>query len=227
MKRFQLLLLIFAFLVTGSAYAQDSQSIRYNISLQFTDEKQSYYIDLLKLALEETTDEYGSYKLEPVLIEMPQGRTSIMIEQGGLIDVTWRMTSKDMEEKLAAVYWPLLKGLMGYRIFIIDKNNQALFADRLSESELKLLVAGQGNDWPDADILEHNGYTVMRGPSHALLNMLEKGRLDYFPRALHEPWIEIEHRENFLVEEQILLRYPAPMFFSSIKTMNNCNNDYL
>ena len=42
-----------------------------------------------------------------------------MVEQDDGIDIIWRMTSVDLEQRLAPVYWPLLKGMMGYRIFII------------------------------------------------------------------------------------------------------------
>lgn len=187
--------------------------VRYHISLEFTDSKQSYYIDLLKLALEESTQEFGAYTLEPVVIEMPQGRTSLMVADNNLIDVTWRMTSAETEQELQAVYWPLLKGLMGYRIFIINKDSAHRFPQSMTEAELKGLVAGQGTGWPDAKILAHNGYQVMPSPAMGLLNMLEKGRLDYFPRAVHEPWVEIAQRDEFMVEPNILLKYPAPMFF--------------
>ena len=209
----RVILFLFSLGLIFSAAAQQISTVRYSISLEFTDQKQSYYIDLLTLALDNTIQEYGPYKLEAVVIEMPQGRTSIMVEKENVIDVTWRMTSKELEQKLAAVYWPLLKGLMGYRIFIIDKQKHALFEQIVNEQQLKNLVAGQGIDWPDAKILAHNGYQVMKSPAMTLLNMLEKGRLDYFPRALHEPWIEIAQRSQFEVESQLMLRYPAPMFF--------------
>ncbi|NMP31896.1 hypothetical protein HII17_09990 [Thalassotalea sp. M1531] len=193
--------------------ALGQQVVRYNISLKFTDSKQSYYIDLLELALKNTVEEFGAYKLEPVVIEMPQGRTAIMVEKSDLIDVTWRMTSQELEQSLSAIYWPLLKGLMGYRVFIIGKDKQEQFSQISVEEQLKILIAGQGSDWPDADILQANGYNLMRSPASGLLNMLEKGRLDYFPRALHEPWVEIAERDQFSVEKHIMLRYPAPMFF--------------
>ena len=187
--------------------------VRYHISLEFTDSKQSYYIDLLKLALEESKPEFGAYTLEPVVIEMPQGRTSLMVADNNLIDVTWRMTSAETERELQAVYWPLLKGLMGYCIFIINKDSAHRFPQSMTEVELKGLVAGQGTGWPDAKILAHNDYQVMPSSAMGLLNMLEKGRLDYFPRAVHEPWVEIAQRDEFMVEPNILLKYPTPMFF--------------
>ncbi|MFD2167744.1 hypothetical protein ACFSJY_15940 [Thalassotalea euphylliae] len=212
MRVFLLFISFFGFFLSA-AEIKATQVVRYNISLNFTDNKQSYYIDLLDLAMKNTVDEYGPYRLEAVVVEMPLGRTAIMVEKQDVIDITWQMTSRQLEQKLGTVYWPLLKGMMGHRIFIINKGDQPKFPADMSEEQLKELVAGQGNDWPDAKIMEHNGYRVTTSPAMAILNMLEKRRLDYFPRAIHEPWTEIAQRNAFRVEQHILLKYPAPMFF--------------
>lgn len=210
--------LIFAIiLVFSSAIAHAHDVIRYNLSQVHPDAKQSYYIDLLALILEASSDKYGSYQLIPVALEMSQGRTSIMVQQGQTVDVTWRMTSRDLEDDLQAIYIPVLKGLMGARIAVIRQEDKALFSPSLSLEKLKLLSAGQGYDWPDSDILRDNGFDVIEGSAFSLLTMLERGRFDYFPRALHEPWIEIAGKSNFVVEEHFLLKYPAPMYFFTNK----------
>lgn len=43
--------------------------------------------------------------------------------------------------------------------------------------------------------------------------MLERKRFDYFPRAIDEPWIEIEGKPQFEVKLYFLLKYPAPTYF--------------
>ncbi|MFT5756551.1 MAG: hypothetical protein ACI9LM_001270 [Alteromonadaceae bacterium] len=48
--------------------------------------------------------------------------------------------------------------------------------------------------------------------------MLQKKRFDYFPRALYEPWLEIENNNQFIVERNIALKYFAPMYFFVNKT---------
>ena len=78
------------------------------------------------------------------------------------------------------------------------------------------MVAGQGLDWPDVSILRANGLTVTVGASYdGLFDMLNAGRFDYFPRGMNEPWTEVKaHKEKgFIVEEQLLLKYPAPTYF--------------
>jgi hypothetical protein len=204
-------------LLVVNVIAQANDVVRYNISQLHPDTKQSYYIDLLSLVLDASRDKYGDYQLIPVTLEMSQGRTSIMLKQEEGIDVAWRMTSKVLEKELQAIYIPMMKGLMGLRIAVIRRDDVSIFSSNLMLTQLKSLSAGQGHDWPDSEILRHNGFDVVRGNASSMLAMLEKSRFDYFPRALHEPWLEIADETKFIVEEHFLLKYPAPMYFFTSK----------
>lgn len=205
--------IIFIVLITLSqaCFAQDL--VRYIYSEKFPDSKNKYFIDLLTLALESTKAEFGDYKLQPVAVEMAQERTSKMLERNEYIDLTWRMSSKDLEQQLQAIYFPLLKGLMGYRIFIIRRDDQSLFSNTMTLSDLQKISAGQGFNWPDNKVLVSNGFTLMQGYDVYLLKMLTNNRFDYFPRALHEPWLEISGNDELIVEKNILLKYHAPIYF--------------
>jgi hypothetical protein len=187
--------------------------VRYVDSQKHPDSKKTYFIDLLNLILEASKPEYGDYKLQPVAIEMAQARTSLMLERNQYIDITWRMTSQQLESQLQAIYFPILKGLMGYRIFVINKNEQNNFTLSTSLHDLQNLHLGQGYNWPDTKILLANGFSVIQGHENFLLGMLKKGRFSYFPRALHEPWPEIANDNSLSVEQHIMLQYPAPVFF--------------
>jgi len=184
------------------------------------DSKQSYFVDLLKLALEASRDNYGDYSLVGVEVAMSQGRSSIMLGLNEVIDLTWRMSSKEIEDKLQAVYFPILKGLMGYRIFIIRAGEQIHFNKNISVNKLKTIALGQGHNWPDTDILRANDFNVASGYDEHLLTMLLRKRFDYFPRALHEPWSEIKGYPDLIIEKNIMLKYYAPMYFYVNKTNN-------
>jgi len=193
-------------------------TVRYVHSKEHSDFKDQYFIELLTLALEKTKPKFGGYRLQPVAIDMPQERTSIMLERNEYIDLTWRMTTKDLEQRLQAIYVPLLKGLVGYRIFIIRAGSQSLFNENMTLEQLKSLPVGQGYNWPDSDILKANQFNLVLGHSINLLNMLQKKRFDYFPRALYEPWLEIKNNDKFFVERNIALKYFSPMYFFVNKT---------
>lgn len=197
-------------LISFGAFATEANLIRF---IDSADTKQSYFVDLLTLALEASKKKYGNYKLEPVNINMAQARSSIMLQRNEYIDLTWRMASKDLEQKLQAVYFPILKGLMGYRIFIINKNQQNLFSKNTSLDTLKSTALGQGYNWADTDILLENGFTVIQGHDRFLMTMLKRNRFNYFPRALHEPWAELINEEELIIEKHLMLQYPAPIYF--------------
>lgn len=192
--------------------------VKYGTSLLLKNAPQNYYIDVLKLALDKSSAKYGSFELQEQIIEMHQGRTFNMLESGTLIDVVWSMTSKAREVRFNAVYVPIVKGLMGYRIGIIRSNDAFQFASINSLSQFKNITTGQGIDWPDSDILKANGFNVVQGAARNLLSMLKMKRFDFYPRGLHEPWQEIKAGSDFVVEPHILLKYPAPIYFFVNKT---------
>lgn len=208
MKLISLLCLLF---FISPSFAVDT--VRYNLSLQYPDPKQQYFLDILELALEASKKNYGDYKLLPVNVEMSQGRASSLLELDEDIDVAWRMTTSELEQRLKAVSVPLLRGLMGYRIGIIRKGEQKFFSEDITKEQLQRVIIGQGHDWPDGIILRENGMIVVDGFAHTLLTMLERKRFDIFLRALHEPWVEIVDKPHLAVEKNILIQYPAPMFF--------------
>tara|TARA_Y100000782_G_scaffold21369_2_gene23074 strand:- start:804 stop:1649 length:846 start_codon:yes stop_codon:yes gene_type:complete len=196
---------------TSPSFAVDT--VRYNLSLQYPDPKQQYYIDILELALDASVDTFGEYELLAVNIEMPQGRASTVLELNEVIDVTWRMTTVELEQRLKAVPVPLLRGLMGYRIGIIRKGEQENFPANITAEQLRNIVIGQGHDWPDSIILRHNGMTVVEGLEHTMFTMLRLKRFDFFLRALNEPWVEVADKPHLVVEKNILVQYSAPIFF--------------
>ena len=187
--------------------------VRYNVASENIDAKQNYYLAVLKLALQKSEAEFGPFLLEPVFVETLQGRRIKLVADEQLIDVIWTMTSRQREQELNAIYIPIMKGLMGYRIALIRKGEQERFDKINTLPELQQLTWGQGLDWPDSDILESQGFSVMRGKSSSLIDMLSRGRFDAFPRALHEPWDEVKGLEDILIEKSLLIKYSAPIYF--------------
>ena len=197
----------------GSAAEGATEIVRYNVASGKLDSKQSYYLEVLKLALQKSEAEFGPFLLEPVFVETLQGRRIKLVADEQLIDVMWTMTSREREQELRAIYVPLMKGLMGYRIALIRSGDQQRFEQFNSLAELKRLTWGQGLDWPDSDILESQGFDLMRGKSSSLIEMLSRSRFDAFPRALHEPWSEVDGRDDVVVESSLIIKYSAPIYF--------------
>jgi ABC-type amino acid transport substrate-binding protein len=125
------------------------------------------------------------------------------------------MTSATREEEMLPIRIPIDKGLIGWRLLLINKAQASKFTNVTSLDDLKKLIAGQGNDWPDVQIMRANGLNVYGTTNYlSLFSMLERQRLDYFPRSVGEIWTEIDHhQQRLMVEPSIVLRYPSAIYF--------------
>ncbi|WP_037028241.1 substrate-binding periplasmic protein [Psychromonas aquimarina] len=207
--------LMMLFLINSPIRA-DELLIRHIAPQGSLDQRSLYVIDLLRLALEKTANTDGPYRLETINRKMFQGRAIKQLAAGKSVDVIWTMTSVEREQQLLPIRIPLLKGLLGHRIFIIRAEDKEKFSMISTLDDLKGLTAGQGHDWPDSEILRANGIKVISSPSYkGLFSMLEMKRFDYFPRGINEPWAEVAaHKDkHFIVEETLLIQYPAPQYF--------------
>jgi len=180
------------------------------------DRRSEYFINLLKLSLMKTENTDGSFRLEPIVERIPQGRAIEFLKDNKHINILWTMTSKERENELLPIRIPLLKGMLGHRVFIINAKDAPKFAAIKTIDELKQFKAGQGDDWPDRKILEANGIEVVTSDSYdELFSMLHQRKFDYLPRGINEAWDEvlIHQNKNLVVEETILIHYPAPIYF--------------
>lgn len=201
MKRLLLLLLLFC-------AAARAEPIIHN---RADDPKEQLIVDLLKLALSKTG---GTHEFRPLPEFVDQARAVEMLAKGTLT-VLWAGTTREYEEQLLPIRIPVDKGMLGYRVFIIRKGDQALFDQVQGLADLKRLRAGQGRFWGDTAVLKAAGLEVVTPVKYAnLFPMLAGGRFDYFPRAIHEPWSEVvTHRDlDLVVEKRILLVYPFAMY---------------
>ena len=208
-------LVIFCLLLIGGIQAS-VLSITHIRPDGHVDKRNAYFTDLLELALVKSQNNEGDFQLVQSNLEMNQSRALKNLEYKQNIDVVWTMTSIAREERLIPIRIPLLKGLLGYRIFIIKKGMQKVFSAIDSVADLQALAAGQGASWPDTQVLKANGFKVVEASEYrTLFNMLERERFDYFPRGVNEPWAEIKaHREKGLViESDLIIQYPAPIYF--------------
>jgi hypothetical protein len=129
-----------------------------------------------------------------------------------------------LEQKFAPVRICLYKGLLGNRIFIIHKDNQAKFDQVKTLDDLKRITIGQGKTWADTKILESNGLQVVKVNKYeSLFYMVEGGRFDAFSRGVHEPFGELEQHpqlKDLTVEKGLMLVYKMP-FYLFVKKANS------
>lgn len=203
---------IFLLLFQAASYGEDLVS--YPWAGKHYISNNSYYKSVLLLALEKSRDKFGSYSINQIDTGVSQEHLIRLIQENKFVNLFWTMTSVQREQSLLAVRFPLFKGLLGCRIFLIKKGQQSKFDQLENTEQLKLLLAGQGEDWPDTKILSANQFKLATASKDQnLFKMLSKGRFDYFPRALHEARSEILQHPKLEIEKRFLLYYDAPFFF--------------
>lgn len=195
------------FAQAGSVNA-DQKTLRYNSG---DDALAIYSFGLAQKALAHSKHDWH---FQEITGEIPQARSIEMVRSGKL-DILWTATNQDMEDTLLPVRIPLLKGLLGHRIFIIQSANQSRFDSVRSLDDLSKLTMGQGSTWTDTMILRHNGINVVPANKYdSLFYMVDGGRFDAFPRGVQEPWAEIASRPelDLSVERNIMLVYKMPFY---------------
>lgn len=177
------------------------------------DSRGDYYVKVLELALSKAALDHH---LQASHARMAKSRALLQLESNNGIDVVWAMTTREREASLTPVRIPIDKGLLGWRIFLVNKRDQGEFGKIDSIEKLRSHAAGQGHDWPDATILRDNGLTVVPAPSYeSLFLMLQVGRFHYFPRGIGEIWDEARRHADLdiVVEQSLALHYPACVYF--------------
>jgi hypothetical protein len=177
------------------------------------DDRDRYPVQLLKLALRKA---HASYELKPHPVFMLQVRAMREVEQQSGLDIVWTMTSRDREQALLPIRIPIDRGLLGWRLLLVQSAGAGRFASMTSLEQLKGLRAGQGADWPDTAILRDAGLAVDESARYGdLFQKLAAGRIDYFPRSVQEIWGELDNHktEGFVVEPTLALHYPTAMYF--------------
>lgn len=169
-------------------------------------------LSVLKLVVEKSGVEV---ELIPSKEQLTDERAISELESGG-ITVYWSMTSVEYEQRMRPILYPIDKGLLGYRVFLIRKGDQKRFSLVKTQNDLAILKAGQGHGWPDTAILRAAGLNVVTTTKYKnLFPMLDGGRFDYFPRGVFEPWSEINDWSQYPleVEKNIFIKYPTAMYF--------------
>jgi|SRR4051812_5242791 len=208
-------------LFSAHTLAQDNV-IRVNDS---SDPNGPYAVKMIELALKHIDKKY---KL--VVSKEPYSQVKIMEEVTiGKLEAFWNSSNADKESQFAPIRIPLYKGLLGNRIFIINKNNQSKFDNIQNLEDLKKITIGQGKTWADTKILESNGLKVVKANKYeSLFLMVEGGRFDAFSRGVHEPFGELANHPNLkdlTVEKHLMLVYRMPFYLFVAKNNKTLAKD--
>lgn len=179
-----------------------------------------YRWKLLELSLNHTRATDGPFEMaiyDGKLGEVSQSRSIVLLKTGN-IDVLTFGSNKERETELRPIKIDILHGMLGYRILLIRKEDEAKFAAIAPNNLSQQISLGFNSQWADLDILTSNGFKVVTSAGYDnLFHMLAAGRFDAFPRGLNEAAREIEDRKQELptltMEKTLALFANYPVFF--------------
>ena len=190
------------------------------------DHRYQYDTLLLQLALENTIETDGPYRLvkSPV---MNYSRAHLYLETNALPNLILKLSyeSKYKEKNMIYAPFPVDLGIVGYRVCFANPRVVNQLSHVNSFEELRKFSHGQGLGWSDTEILRHNGFKVTEVARYeSLFKMVAKQRFDLFCRGANELLGELKTHNNiegFSYDKSISIYYPLPRFFY----MNSANKN--
>jgi hypothetical protein len=178
-----------------------------------------YDLSLLHNALERTRPDYGGYELQPFIEDLSVTRAIQLAIEGRLVNILSsgvllpsRVGEPAPDREMIPVPFPIDKGVLGYRVALIDRHSRDQLSRVESIEELRRLRVGQGNGWGDVLVYEHERIPIETTYDfQSLVLMLLHGRFDLFPRGLWEIAPEMAaygtRYPDLAVEQHLLLHY--------------------
>jgi len=174
-------------------------------------------LEILKGALDRTVPDYGPYSLEQAPVQMSAARAVEQLERHGMVNVVWSSTSIERERRFLTIRIPLRKGLLGYRICLINAQDQERIDQVQTLADLRHLTIGQGTGWADVAIYNAEGIPVTTAAYGGLFDMVSARRFDLFPRGVSEIFREFAlhapRLPGLAIDRHLLLYYPWPYYF--------------
>jgi len=196
---------------------QEPMHIKFPAPQSSLDRRSDYAIALIKRAMAVTEPSYGPYVLS-LAQSMSRERQFTELKRNVLITLTDSPANKEWDKVLRPVEFPTRRGLLNYRLFLIERPKQPLFNEVHSLEQLKSLRAGMNTHWLSSTIMRNAGFNLVLGNDYeGLFHMLAHNRFDYFPRSLHEIHAELRTHSKLIpglmIENTLALHLPMPTFF--------------
>ena len=197
--------------------AQPSKPLKITVYSR-DDHNAKHAISLIKLAAEE-----ANIKLQLNVIFREESAKSLrQALLKGDIDLIWTATSRSLQERFKPVKIPLYRGLLGYRLCMINDHNRDLLKGVKSMEALKPLTFGLGEGWSDIGVFQSAGLKVKIMDYEQLFQAVHNRTIDCAPRAIFEAFPEqYNQRYRYLyklyVDRYLMIRYIMPFYFFTRK----------
>ncbi len=141
----------------------------------------------------------------------------VALIQRGELDVMYAGTTNEMEAQLQPIRFPITRGLIGRRVFIINKQYQRDYSQIKGIDDLKKYSGILSFGWPEKEIFEAVGLKQTEKIYDDIFSSLNSGSRYYFSRGILEAYSELIDKQdtmpNLVVEDNILLKYKSAVLF--------------
>lgn len=203
---------IAVWLIINHSYAVDI--VKANIGESTLDKRIDFKNKILKTALDLTKEEFGDYRIEVHNYYMNAKRGFMELAVGKTINVYFSITQNKWEEQAVAIRIPVRRGLVSYRLLIIDKKNKKEFSTIDTLDELKAKRAGLNDGWTTYSIMEDQNFNIVDVDDYdGMFNMLSVNRFDYLLRGVNEVFEEVDQRSEYnsdlMIEPNLAVYIPS------------------
>lgn len=180
--------------------------------------RELHEVDVLRLALEKTVEEYGPFELRGIP-PMNRARALAALHTNTYPNLVLQMSYDDDmagQENLAYIPFPLDRGALSYRICFMRDDIKPLVKEITRIAQLQNFTFGTGIGWADTKVLRHNHLQVIEASNVvSLFRMTKASRVDLFCRGPSEYFYEQQHESSLGLtsDKHLALYYPLPKFF--------------
>jgi hypothetical protein len=182
------------------------------------DERYRYVETLLEKILRKNGTAEETARLVQADASYSRNRMLRELISGENLHVVAEVANPEWEDKLLPIHIPIRKGIHGYRLFLINRQDQFLFSNIETLADLKRVSTGSGQQWAVRNVMEESGFNVVTSDSYAtLFDMLKVLRFKSFGRGIDEVFREYETfsqgNSDLVVEDSLALYFPLPTYF--------------
>jgi hypothetical protein len=199
------------FAATKPAFAEE-------FILPLYDDDDKFFENLLGAALNKAD---GDHSLRTYNLRLPQSRVMrALLDDQAPVNVLFTGHSIEREGLLRQIDIPLSRGLLGYRVMVINTGDEKKFNNIKTLAELvKKITLGSGTSWPDTVILRAAGFQVKTSTIDNLWPMLAHRRFNALPRGMSEIQAEMQNYPpqlpdaDLTTENTLMIGYRFDHFF--------------
>lgn len=210
-------LVLVAALACIPAISTAADFVKFNINRGDKDPRQIYNYQVLETALKISEQAFGGYQLLGLNLQIPTARLLNEVVKGDLVNVAISVTRPNWESSTLAIKIPIRRGILSYRLLLINQKNKDKFKSLTDLNQLKNSWACLGRFWSTTQAMEALEFKSIKVKwDKEVITMLNRNRCEYMPRGVHEIFEEMDHYQaslkNLMIEDKLALYIPAAFY---------------